>query len=475
MSTREQPDYSKKWIILLTVVTGTFMSLLSATSINVALPVIEAEFNASLAGIQWVVTGYLIIISSILPIFGWAGDMTQRKYVIASGFAIFGLAAFLCALSSSLYTLIAARLFQGLGASMVMANSFAAITNAFPPTQRGRAFGIQSSAVALGGISGPAVGGFLLELFTWRSIFYAVIPFAIAACLMSLANIPRQETQKSHHFDFPGSAMLVVTISSLILALSQGGRPGWSSSEIFFLLATAAILSIAFYKWETSISSPLVDLSMFKNKIFLNGNLAGMCVFFALSSNTMLLPFYLHRVLDAPPRVMGMVMVVFPLLVIATAPLSGYLSERYGAPRFAVTGTALMAVALSLLAFTAHMANLWPIVTAMAIFGTGNGMFQSPNNSTTLAVIPAEKHGMAGSIVALMRNFGSVVGTAIAVRTCDMVSEFHYTGHTANMTASHAFVKGYQAALLLGAVFALLALVFSLNKKKSLALAQKKE
>ncbi len=464
----QQTAHSNKWIIFITVATGTFMALLSASSINVALPIIETEFNASLAGIQWVVTGYLIVISSILPIFGWAGDMTQRKYVIATGFATFGLGALASGLSSSLPSLIVARLLQGLGASMIMANSYAALTAAFPIHQRGQALGMQGSAVALGGISGPAVGGFLMEWLGWRSIFYLVIPFAIIGCIMALIHIPKQTGGNRHKFDLVGAAMLVVMVSSLILALSQWGRPGWSNGEVIFYLLLSLVLAYAFYKWEHHLHAPLVDLKMFQNRVFLNGNLAGLCSFLAISTNTMLLPFYLHRVLDASPKTMGLVLIVFPIMVIMAAPLSGYLSDRYGAPRFAISGMACMTVALLLLAVTATMRALWPIIPALAIFGMGNGMFQSPNNSTTLAVVPVEKHGMAGSIVALMRNFGAVVGTALSVRICDSVSEMYLSSHSAGLLELDAFIRGYQASLLMGAFFAVAGLIFSLSKRKSL-------
>lgn len=461
----------QKWMIFTIISTGTFMSLLSATSINVALPLLAKEFGAPLSGIQWVVTGYFLVISSILPIFGWAGDMTQRKYVIALGFAIFGIGGLLCSQSTSLSGLIIARLVQGIGASMNMANSYAAITGAFPANQRGRALGMQGSMVALGSISGPAVGGLLLDFFGWHSIFYITLPFALIGCLLSLSYIPKVPKRKIESFDFVGAITLVVAIALLTVSLSQFGRPGWSDTEIAVYATISILLFLFFHRWEKRHVAPLVDIHMFSNKVFLSGNLAGLSAFLALNSNNMLLPFYLHDILGLEPRAMGMVLMVFPIMVIIAAPLSGSLSDRYGAPRFAITGMALMTCALLSLVFTIPFKTVGFIVASLALFGISNGMFQSPNNSTTLAVIPVEKHGMAGSIVALMRNFGAVVGIALSVRLCDMVQESELAKQVLITTEiqNDAFIAGMQAALLLGAFFAFIGLIFSLTKRKNLS------
>lgn len=459
----------QKWLIFTIVSTGTFMSLLSATSINVALPIIEQEFSASISGVQWVVTGYLLVISSVLPIFGWAGDMLQRKYIIALGFAIFGLGGLLSAQATSLPWLIVARLLQGIGASMNMANSYAALTNAFPANQRGRALGMQGSMVALGSISGPAVGGFLLDFFSWHSIFYITIPFAIIGCIMAIAYIPKAPEHKIKNFDLVGAVTLVAAITLLTISLSQFGRPGWSNIEIIVYAVTSISLFIFFYKWEKNSKNPLVEINMFSDKVFLNGNLAGLSAFLALNSSNMLLPFYLHNILGLEPRATGMVLIIFPVMVIIAAPLSGSLSDRYGAPRFALTGMSLMTLALLALAYSTSLKSVLPIVISLAFFGAANGMFQSPNNSTTLAVIPVEKHGMAGSIVALMRNFGSVVGIALSVRICDIVQEMILSQTVVTeQTKEAAFISGLQAAIITGAFFAFLGFLFSLTKSKNL-------
>jgi EmrB/QacA subfamily drug resistance transporter len=466
----EQFSFFRRWIVFVTSATGIFMAMLCATSVNVALPILEKEFSASLSGIQWVVTSYLLTISSVLPVFGWAGDMIQRRRVIAVGFFLFGLGGFLCSQATSLSQLIFSRVVQGIGAGMESANSYAALTAVFPVNQRGKVFGMQGSIVALGSISGPSIGGFLLEYFSWHSIFYVTLPFAVLGVALSLAYMPKAPPRKADSFDFVGAIVLIGAIATFILALSQWGRIGWTDAEIaFFGLLSLALFALLLY-WERRTKSPLIDIGMFRNKIFLSGNMAGLCSFLALNANSMLMPFYLHKILDATPKTMGMVMITFPVALIVVAPLSGALSDRYGAPRFSVTGMSLMMLALLLLAFVSRYETLWPIVCALALFGAGNGMFQSPNNSTTLAVIPPEKHGMAGSIIALMRNFGAVVGIALSVRICDLVSEIYMAGRTATPELEKAaFMQGYQVALVLGAAFAALGIFCSLAKRKNIA------
>ena len=469
-------ETKNKWMIFIIIATGTFMSLLSATSINVALPTIAKEFNASLISIQWVVTGYLLVISSILPVFGWAGDMLERKYVVMAGFFFFGLGGILCSFSTTLSTLIMSRFIQAIGASMNMANSYAAITTTFPQAQRGRALGMLGSSVALGSISGPAIGGFLLDWFSWSAIFYITIPFALLGLIGAYFYIPKNPPQyKKIKFDLLGAVFLIISISTLILALSQDPSSGLSFFHIALLILTSIISFMLFIYRESHYPTPLVDLSMFRDKVFLNGNLAGLCAFLALNSNNMLMPFYLHNVLGAPPKTMGMIMMIFPVMVIIVAPISGALSDKFGAPKFSITGMGLMTVAIVSLAITAQTMLFLPLVISLMIFGAANGMFQSPNNSTTLAVIPIEKHGSAGSIIALMRNFGAVVGTTISVRICDGVTNAQLASATTVTPeiSKNAFISGYQAALLVGASFAFLGMLFSLNKKRNVS-SQKK-
>lgn len=474
MSTYDQSITStRKWTVFVIMSIGSFMFLLSASSINVALPVVESEFDASLSGIQWVVTAYLLMISSVLPIFGWAGDMLKRSYVIALGFAVFALGAIFCAWSTTLEGLITARIVQGIGASMNMANSYAAITTVFPEDQRGRALGMMGSTVALGSISGPAVGGFLLEWFSWHSIFYITVPFAIVGCILACIYIPDgAKKAKYKKFDVLGSLLLVGAMSACIVTLSQWGRDGWSNLTIAALGLTSIVLFLVLYLWEKRISYPLIELDLFKNKVFLNGNLSGFCAFLTLNVSAILLPFYLHNVFDATPRLMGMVMMVFPIMVIISAPISGALSDRYGASKFSIAGISLMSLSMFTLALTAQLKLLWLFVTVLVFYGIGNGLFQSPNNSTTLSVVKTEKHGMAGSIIALMRNFGAVVGAVLGVRVCDLVIEGK---EVAGVVPTEVFIQGYRVSILMGAFVALLGLYFSLSKQKNLASFSKGE
>jgi hypothetical protein len=302
------------------------------------------------------------------------------------------------------------------------------------------------------------------------------LPFALLGLILCLIFVPKNEARAKTKFDPLGAALLAGAIAALIISLSQWGRPGWSTGEIIFFLVSSLVLFYALWRWENHCACPLLDIKMFYNRVFLSGNIAGLCSFLALNSTGMLVPFYLHRVLNATPRTMGMVLIVFPVMLIIAAPLSGSLSDRYGAPRFSITGMGLMGLALALLAVFAPQRSLYFLAPTMALFGAANGMFQAPNNSTTLAVIPVEKHGMAGSIIALMRNFGAVIGIALSVRTCEAVSDFYIGGAPLTPELEKtAFIAGFQAACAVGIVFALLGMASSFSKKKSISLAEKND
>ncbi|MDR2007149.1 MAG: MFS transporter, partial [Acidaminococcales bacterium] len=350
----EQFSFFRRWIVFGVSAAGFFMAFSCATSVNVALPILEQEFSASLSGIQWVVTAYLLAVTSVLPVFGWLGDVLQRKRVIAAGFFLFGLGGFLCAQSTSLGQLVLSRIVQGIGASMESSNSYAAVTAVFPVNQRGKVFGLQGIVVALGSISGPSIGGFLLEYFSWHSIFYITLPVALLGVILTLVYMPEATPRKAGRFDIVGALTLILAIAVFILALSQWGRLGWTDAEIAVCGAGSLALFSFLVYWEKRVKSPLIDIGMFRNKIFVNGNIAGLCSFLAINTNSVLLPFYLHKILGATPKTMGIVMIAFPIALIIAAPLSGTLSDRYGAPKFAVTGMSLMTSSLLLLAFVAR-------------------------------------------------------------------------------------------------------------------------
>ena len=446
---------------------GTFMATLDSSIVNVALPVIASSLGADLTTIQWVVTAYLLTISSLLPMFGRIGDMFGRRMIYTHGFLIFTIGSIACAIASSVGLIIAARVLQAIGAAMIMSNSQAIIAVAFPGKERGRALGLIGTVVALGSMSGPALGGVLVGAFGWESIFYVNVPIGLTAFLAGKLILPDDEERKSESFDFWGAILFSLGMVSLLWVLSQGHEWGWLSYKSIVFLIVAAISLGAFLFHEQQMAHPMIELSLFKSWPFTAGSLTGLLSFMAMFSNTMLMPFYLHSVLNLTPTQMGIVISPFPIMMAITAPISGYLSERINQIYLTTSGLAIVVVGLLYLSTLNEQAALWHVAIGQAVMGLGNGIFQSPNNNSVLNAVPQKNIGMASGINALVRNIGMVSGTAVAVSVFENRRQqiLNSTVSPDSVRLLTAFLEAYHSALIVGAGFALLALLISLSRR----------
>ncbi len=463
------------WIIFSVVAMGTFMGTLDASIVNVALPVMTKILGTEIHVAQWIVTAYLLTISSLLPIFGRAGDMYGQRRVLTSGVALFTLSSAACGLSSSIAMLIVSRIVQAIGASMMMSNGPAIIAMTFPVQERGRALGAIGTVVALGSVTGPALGGLLVGIFGWQSIFLINIPIGIIAFTMGRMLLPKG-IHKDETFDFTGSFLFALSIISILLVLSHGGKWGWQSIQVSSGISISIISLILFITVEKKVKHPMLDLSMFRNRPFLAGNLSGLLSFIAMFSNAILLPFFLTNIKGLTPSQVGLIITPFPLVMGITAPLSGYLSEKISPVYLTTTGLSITAAGLAVMSYITGDTPVLHIALIQAVMGLGSGLFQSPNNNSVISSVPREKMGIAGGINALMRNFGMVTGTAAAVS----IFENKRLGFLQNISdpAAHqitaAFLHGYHTAIMAGAVVAAIGAVISMNRKSHSAVPGKK-
>ncbi|GBG57401.1 MFS transporter [Sporomusaceae bacterium FL31] len=456
-----------RWLVFGVTVMGTFMATLDASIVNVALPVISAQLGAQLTTVQWVVTAYLLTISSLLPLFGRAGDMLGRRKIFTTGFLIFTLGSALCGFSYTIKLLIAARVLQAIGAAMIMANSQALVAGAFPGKDRGRALGMVGTVVALGSMTGPSLGGLLVGSLGWSSIFLINLPIGILAFIVGQLVLPKSETRHDESFDFLGAVLFAIGMLSLLLVLSEGHEWGWLSRSSLFAGIVSLVTFYCFIWYEKRVKHPMIDLSLFRHWPFLAGNLAGLFSFMAMFSNNLLLPFYLTDLLHLTPTQTGLIITPFPIVLAIIAPLSGYLSEKVSLIWLTVSGLSLTIAGLLFLATITPQVPLWQIAACQALLGVGNGLFQSPNNNSVLSSVSPNKLGIAAGLNALVRNVGMVSGTAAAVS----IFEFRRRIMLENLAApssdqlTGAFLSGYHTALFAGAIFAALAAIISLNRK----------
>ena len=456
-----------RWLIFGVTVMGTFMSVLDANIVNVALPVIAMQLEVELPVAQWVVSAYLLVITILLPFFGKAGDLYGRRRVYLMGFMIFTLGSFLCSIAHTIWFLVGMRVVQAVGASMLMSNSPAIISVTFPGKERGRALGMIGTVVALASMSGPSLGGLLVGIFNWQSIFYINLPIGFSAYCLGYLILPIEEKRGQGTFDILGALLFATGMTGLLCVLINGQEWGWSSYRVTIIsLATAVLLSLFVWQ-EGRVEHPMIDLSLFKRWPFLAGNLSGLLSFMAMFSNNMLLPFYLHSVLLLSPTEIGLAITPFPLAMAVTAPVSGYLSERVNALILTCTGLTVMMFGLLYLSTLTAQSVIWQVAIGQAILGFGQGMFQSPNNNSVLSSVPNDKIGVASGISALMRNVGMVSGIAVAVSVFESTRQQELAGlafvdQAANLSA---FLSAYHTALVIGACFAGMGALISLSRR----------
>ncbi|MDF2499494.1 MAG: drug resistance transporter, EmrB/QacA subfamily [Anaerosporomusa subterranea] len=452
---------ARRWLVFAVTAVGTFMSTLDSSIVNVAMPTLAAELSASIDLAQWVVTAYLLAITSLLLPFGRLGDMIGRRKVYSFGFLIFTAGSALCAVSAGIVQLIAARVTQAVGAAMLMANAPAIITLAFPPEGRGQALGMSGTVVALGSMTGPALGGILVGAFGWESVFTINLPIGLAGAAFAWMLLPDEAGKHSEPFDSVGAGLFGLAMTALLLSVSLGQSRGWLSLTISGGLTFAVIAFWLFITHQRKTDYPMLDLSLFKRWPFSTGILSGMLSFMAGFSNVFLLPFFLDSVLSLSPSLIGLLLTPFPLVMALSAPVSGRLSERANPAILTTAGLLVLTAGLWLQAGLTEQSSVWQVAIGQALLGLGNGIFQSPNNNSVMSSVPRNKVGVAGGINALVRNLGMVLGIAIAVTIFESVRQgMLHQGDQASIIA------GYRAALLTGSLFSLSGAALSVSRNR---------
>ena len=318
-----------KWLVLLAIGIGTFMSALDGSVVNTILPVVTDYFKTDVATIEWVVTTYLLVVSGLLLSVGRLGDLRGNKVAYIWGFVIFVVGSALCGSASSPVFLITARGLQAIGAAMLFANSPAILTKNFPASQRGQALGLQGAMTYLGLTTGPFLGGWLSDTFGWHSVFYINVPIGLIAIWLSLVIIPRDTPSgQTEKFDLAGALTFLVGLVALLFALNQGHVLGWTSPIILGLFI-ASLLILGLFTWiEMHVPTPMLDLSLFKRRVFSMSTLSPILNYICVYSVLFLTPFYLIQGRGLSASQAGLILTSQPIIMAITAPISGKLSDR---------------------------------------------------------------------------------------------------------------------------------------------------
>jgi EmrB/QacA subfamily drug resistance transporter len=423
----------------------------------------------------WVIMAYILVSTVFLLTFGRVADMFGRVRMYNLGFVVFTIGSALCGFSQSATQLILFRLVQGSGAAMMMVNGPAIVTEVFPANERGRALGINGVTWALGGIIGPVLGGLILTAADWRWIFYINVPIGIVGTLWGYRVLREMSKRnKAERFDPIGAATFSLGLVSLLIALTLGIQTGWTSLPILSLFALFVVMFVVFFWWERKATSPVLDLSLFQNRVYNFSVMAALLQALAMFAVDFLIVFYLQGVRGYDPLTAALLLIPLPVMSVLVGPLSGVVADHVGARLPATLGLVLQTSAL--VWFVTQLSPTTPygvLVVGLVLMGLGAGMFWAPNTSAAMNAAPMARLGIASATLATLRQTGMVTSFALALAVAagslpkDVVMQlFVGTNITLGSEVMQAFIVGMQNAFVVSVGLCLVAAGFSLVRGK---------
>ncbi len=439
---------------------SSFLTPFMGSSINIALPSIEREFQIDAVLLSWIATSYLLAVAVSLVPFGRMADIYGRKKIYTFGIISFTVFSLLSALAISAPMLIIFRIFQGIGSAMIFATGIAILTSVFPPQERGRALGINVAAVYIGLSLGPFLGGFLTQHFTWRSIFLLNIPLGLIIILLIFWKLKGEWAEaKGEKFDVIGSFIYGIALIAFVLSLLPDMMALWM---ILLLLLGLVGISV-FVMWETKIKSPVFEVKLFRtNKVFAFSNLAALINYSATFAVTFFLSLYLQHVKGLSPLNAGLILIAQPIVMAMCSPFAGRLSDRIEPRIVASLGMTVTTFGLFFFILLNENSTLLSIIARLILLGIGLALFSSPNTNAIMSSVERRFYGIASGSVGTMRTLGMMVSMAIA-----SLIFARFIGRV-QITVEYypAFLKSVKVAFIIFSILCLIGILSSLIRGK---------
>ena len=415
----------QRWTLIVTILASGIV-FLSGSIVNVALPAIGQSLDSGLSGLQWVVDGYLLTLSSLLIMGGTLGDRFGRRQICLIGLVGFGLALTLCALSPSINWLIAARAFQGISGALLVPQSLSIIRVNFEDAEkRGEAIGSWSGWTGIATVIGPLVGGALVSLLSWRWAFLINLPLIILTIWLMIKFVPEKKVETSpQKLDWFGALLTTIGLGGLTFGLIEGPTLGWTNGWVLSGLIGGAIMLILFPLFESRIKNPLLPLSLFKSRNFSGANLTTFAVYAALQGSTFILILYVQNVMGYSPLQAGLITAPISLILLLLSSFFGKLSNQHGPRLFMTFGPILSGIGLVLLTRLNPDSNIWlELIPAVVVFGLGLSGTVAPLTDTVMSNAP----GKHSSVAAAFNNMVSRVAALLAIATLGAILSIGFT------------------------------------------------
>lgn len=451
------------------------MSGIGTRIIVIGLPTIAQQLHAGAAEVVWVTQSYILVVTVSLLLIGRTADLFGRAKIYSYGFAIFSIGSALSALSLNPYQLIGFRMIQGAGAAMLTGNSSAIITDASPKNQLGMMLGVNQTAYRLGAVAGLTLSGLILSVVDWRGLFYVNIPIGIFGTIWASRRLKEISSRdKAKKMDWTGLTLFSAGMTLVLLAITFLSYGSSSSTEGIVFLAVGTALLILFARTESTARSPLLDLQLFKIRLFIARNLAQMLNAISWQGFLLLMAFYLQVGLGYSPLQAGLGILPLEVIYLVSSFVSGRLSDKYGSRGLTSLGQAVNAIAILLATtFSLHTQYL-QVTVVLALAGIGNGMFNTPNVRAIMESVPANRRGIGSAFMATSFNIGYMLSYGLAIlfvtfgipyatfsRLLSSSSE-----QTINLTAKLEFLNGFHIASILLATIAAVTIAATAAKGK---------
>jgi EmrB/QacA subfamily drug resistance transporter len=457
-----------KWLVLLCVGIGAFLSSLNSSLTSTILPTIEHSLKTTLSQSEWVVLIYLLIMTVTLIPIGRLSDLSGHRKIFLSGFALFICSAILCGCSSNFFTLILGRALLAFGGSILLSVGPAIITTTFSAKERGKALGIQALMTYIGLSLGPLLGGSITQLLGWHFAFFLSVPFGLAGFVLALLYVKDVEAASVKSIDVRGMVFFAIAMTAATILMN--GASITSSYFILLLIFILMILSfLLFFHSERKTPSPMMPLSLFRIQNFGFGAIGAAFNYLCFYLMLFIIPFYFDRVLHSSAMQTGIIFTITPIIMTVCSPIVGALSDRLGSRVFTMTGMGFSILSLLLfgiMAKTTPATAFLLLILGLICAGFGTGVFAAPNNSAIMGAAPKDYQGVASGVVATFRNIGMIAGTTIGG---SLFSFMLLNLSKKDIPAQQAFLSTFSIIMWIGAIFGIMgfACSFSMDKSRS--------